>query len=105
MKAGTTFIVTSGEYSDYGISGTFETLKAFSLDVELERWLSDRPEQRFSYGFRDHDFMDSLVERDLIRHVDIKRVHLHDYHTAIDKPADDAGDVATEPKCVDTESK
>jgi hypothetical protein len=61
MKKGEKFIVTTGEYSDYGIRDSFVVLKTFSFDAALRRWLEKHGNDgEFAYGHGEQEFLTSL---------------------------------------------
>ena len=82
MKVGQRFIITTGEYSDYGIRDSFVVLKTFSFDEALSEWFGKHGDERaFGYeaGQGDQDFLKSLRERGLVADEPLNEVHLHDY--------------------------
>ena len=99
MKTGDRFIVTTGEYSDYGIRDSFVVLKDFSFDLALERWLKAHGDDgHFGYdaGQSDQDFLASLRADGYVGDEPLNKVHLADYSRPAPTPAKDAGDEPAE---------
>lgn len=96
MKAGTVFIVTTGEYSDYGIYAKLRAKVTFSFDRELDRYLEAHASQAHHYRFEQSEFLKHLETRGLVEETAIPEVHLADYSTPNRNCADDAADDAGE---------
>jgi hypothetical protein len=95
MKTGQRFIVTTGEYSDYGIRDSFVVLRDFSFDKALARWIDKHGDDgMFSYeGGRDEQaFLASLRAEGLVADEMLNEIHLCDYSRPATDPAKDAGD-------------
>ena len=94
MKTGDRFIVTTGEYSDYGIRDSFVVLKDFSFDLALKRWLSEHGDDgKFGYtGQSDQDFLASLRTDGYVIDEKLNEVHLCDYSRPEPSPAKDMAD-------------
>ena len=95
MKTGDRFIVTTGEYSDYGIRDSFVVLKDFSFDLALKRWLSGHGDGgNFGYdtGQSDQDFLASLRADGYVADEKLNEIHLADYSTPETDPANDEVD-------------
>jgi len=60
IPAGALFFVSSGEYSDYGVSGIFRALKDIDADKLRAEWLVQNPGQADGWGFSYHKFLGSL---------------------------------------------
>ena len=89
MKAGEIFITTTGEYSDYGIGGTWRALIEFSLDREIaNRATSDGGPD----DYRGSKLFDRLIREGKVEEFKIREVHLGDYGRWEDSPAKDAED-------------
>lgn len=94
MKKGELFIVTTGEYSDYGIAAKFEALQQFSADAELAQWVKDHPESSEKYHFNSTKFLQWLETRGLVKEATIREWHLESYSSLADgSPAGDSEDV------------
>lgn len=83
MKAGQIFITTHGEYSDYGIGGTWRALQDFDLDKSLASFVSEYrvtevPTIEAQY-FDKQKFQEYLLSSGLIEAVHLPSVHLGDY--------------------------
>lgn len=89
MKSGTVFIVTSGEYSDFGIYGKFKAEKDFSFDAELKSFLESNPDLHEQYHFDRERFFDSLLLGGLVSQVSIPEMHIDDYSTVCETPEAD----------------
>ncbi len=97
MKAGQRFIVTTGEYSDYGIRDAFVVLKDFSFDKALERWIEAHGDDgSFTYedGRDEQAFLASLRTDGFVADEPLNVVHLSNYSRPEPSPAKDAGDEA-----------
>jgi hypothetical protein len=95
MKTGDRFIVTTGEYSDYGIRDSFVVLKDFSFDLALKRWLSEHGDGgNFGYGHgqSDQDFLASLRADGYVADEKLNKIHLMDYYRSEPDPAKDEVD-------------
>lgn len=88
MKAGTIFVVTSGEYSDYGLSGTFRARCDFWWNDVLEAWLKTNEKQSGDYHGDFRAFLKHLETEDLVEHVTIPKIHIGDYGTFERHPED-----------------
>lgn len=102
MKKGQRYIVTTGEYSDYGIADSFTALKDFSFDRALKRWLDKNglkvpgsAQKQFSYtGPTEHDFLASLRTDGYVTDEPLAEVHMSDYGRPNMNAADDSADEA-----------
>jgi hypothetical protein len=95
MRAGQRFIVTTGEYSDYGIRDSFVVLKTFSFDRALARWLKAHGEDgNFGYGQGngEQDFLADLRAQGCVADDTLNEVHLSDYSRPETSPAKDDAD-------------
>jgi len=98
MKAGQRIIITTGEYSDYGIRDNFIVLKDFSFDRTLEQWIEKHGvDGRFGWddGHGEQDFLKYLRKKKLVADDDVRTVHLASYSDPEHCPARDYAD---EPK-------
>ena len=96
MKKGDRFIVTTGEYSDYGIRDSFVVLKDFSFDQALLRWLNVRGGVDGSFGdgpgHGEQDFLASLRTNGYVADENLNTVHMANYSRPEPSPANDSGD-------------
>ena len=95
MKTGERFIVTTGEYSDYGIRDSFVVLKDFSFDLALAEWIKKNSDDgSFSYdrGKTEQDFLQSLRASGMVADEKWNEVHLSDYSRPEPSPAQDMAD-------------
>jgi hypothetical protein len=92
MIKGETFLITTGAYSDFGISGKFLVQADFDLDSELTAWLGKNPRARKEYIFEPLDFLADLEGRGLIAETSFLVVHLGDYGVAPEHPEATARD-------------
>jgi hypothetical protein len=95
MKAGTRHIITTGEYSDFGIRDSFVVLKDFSFDKALAGWIAvhgDDGEFSYEKGKTEQDFLDWLRSSGYVADEPLSEVHLSDYSRPTTTPAEDAGD-------------
>lgn len=90
MKAGTIFLVTTGEYSDYGIYATLRALCDFDFDATLKQWLAAHPDDTEEYGFSTDKFMSDLVLSGNVEEVTLPKLHVANYSTAQESPEADA---------------
>jgi hypothetical protein len=90
IPKGYIFYFSSGEYSDYNVPGVFRALKEINPDYFLERYLSEFPEQREEYSFERYQFINWLLNQDLIESIDHLEWHLDNYSNSsemdVDKP-------------------
>jgi hypothetical protein len=105
MKTGDRFIVTTGEYSDYGIRDSFVVLKDFSFDLALARWLKvhgdatyGEPQFGYDQGQSEQDFLAWLRVQCFVKDEKLNEVHLCDYSRPEPTPAQDAGDEPAQPE-------
>ena len=95
MKVGQRYIVTTGEYSDYGIRDSFVVLRDFSFDKALARWMDKHGDAGdFSYdpGHSEQDFLANLRAEGFVADDKLNEVHLSDYSRPNENPAHDTGD-------------
>ena len=95
MKKGDRVIVTTGEYSDYGIRDSFVCLKDFSFDKTLAEWIKKYGDEG-NFGYAEHNdeqaFLSRLRTDGLVADEKLNQVHLCDYGTPTTDPAKDAED-------------
>lgn len=82
IPAGVLFTVTTGEYSDYGVSGVFRALAPIDASALREEWLAEHPEQREDYRFREGAFLGWVARKGFLEPVDCFEWHLCDYSRA-----------------------
>ena len=83
MKTGQVFIVTTGEYSDFGIFSKLRALRDFSFDDTLASWTIEHKDRIEEYSYREGDFITHLIESHLVEECEIQEVHLADYGTFV----------------------
>jgi hypothetical protein len=74
------FYISTGEYSDYCVTGVFRALQEIDADSLLEQWLTAHPEQRQPYKFKDKDFLTSVAH--LMQPVESWEWHIESYAMA-----------------------
>lgn len=83
MKTGTIFILTEGEYSDYGISATLRALKDFDFDAELMDVVKAQQDADWEPGdtLRIETFraIEALEQKGFVEHVRIPELHVGSY--------------------------
>jgi len=77
VKAGVIFLVTSGEYSDYGIRATLLALQDFSWDDEAQDF--ERRRQASDTYIDSGMVIDHIIARGLARHVYLPEIDLGSY--------------------------
>jgi hypothetical protein len=93
MKAGQRFIITTGEYSDFGIRDSFVVLKTFSFDRALARWLKmNGRDGEFYFDASEQDFLEYLRAQGYVADDGLNQVHLSDYSRPGPNPANDESD-------------
>lgn len=97
MKKNTLFVMTTGCYSDFGISAIFYAQRDFDLDALLSSWLDAHPEQKEKYHFSPYDFQDWLEKEGYVAVGNLPVVHLGEYGEAPDSPEAEAEKAATGP--------
>jgi len=86
MKQGELFIITTGAYSDYGISGKFKAEKDFDFDAVLKAWLEAHPDEQKEYSFSSHKFLEHLESEGFVSVAHILTLHLSDYACVANAP-------------------
>lgn len=81
MKAGETFIVTSGEYSDFGIRDSLRALVDFDWNECVTAYLELHPDQSVAYGGEFDKFLSWLREIGKVETAPLIQVHIGDYGT------------------------
>lgn len=76
MKAGVIAILTTGEYSDFGIYATIRALKDFDFDFLL---LGFRSRHSDAHYFSPNDFLDELIAQGFVEHVTLPEFHIETY--------------------------
>lgn len=71
LLVGEIVLVSSGEYSDYCVSGVFKVLKEIDPNLFLQGWLTAHPEQKEEYAFHYMNFVDWLVELEFLLEIKI----------------------------------
>jgi hypothetical protein len=79
IPAGKLFIVSTGEYSDYSVSGLFRAKAELKPDDLLEEYLTQHPEERDGYNADFDRFVAWLTGRGLIEGVEHAEWHLGSY--------------------------
>lgn len=79
MKAGTTFIITTGALDSFEIKSTLRAKVDLDFDAELEAWLQLHPKQAEDYSFEAGKFLEWLLERGVVETEPVLTLHLGDY--------------------------
>jgi hypothetical protein len=79
IPAGALFTITTGDYSDYSIHGVFRALREINADALQETWLTNHPEQRVHYNFREDEFLAWIAREGYMEAVNCFEWHLCDY--------------------------
>lgn len=74
--------ITTGEYSDYSVSGVFRAKEEIDADKLLADWLKDNPEQVADYHFNANEFLGWVVRQGLVEPVDSFEWYLGAYSCA-----------------------
>lgn len=91
IPKGSRVLVTTGEYSDYGVRTSCVAAEDIDPAALLEEWLADKPQQREPYKFREDEFLGWLTSRGLLVEETYIEWHLSDYGSVSDM------DVTTHP--------
>lgn len=108
MKKDQRFIITTGEYSDYGIRDSFVVLRDFSFDKTLATWIvehGDNGNFTFETGRDEQSFLTYLRDVGLVADETLNEVHLASYSRPEINPANDADDDTVPPKRTSTTEK
>lgn len=81
MKAGTIFILTTGEYSDFGIFATLRATEDFDFDHAVEDYKRANPNEAKQYNGDQQRFLEGLINAQLVEEVVLPRLHLASYST------------------------
>lgn len=79
VNKGTILMLSTGEYSDYGIQTLSKAIKDFDIREVSEEYLSENEGQRGSYSCDFYKFTQWLIEKKYIETVEYKEWHLGDY--------------------------
>jgi hypothetical protein len=79
IPAGSTFTVSTGEYSDYSVHGVFRALKDIDPDKLLAGYLEKHPDEAENYAFNESKFLGEAFRSGLFEHVPSFDWHLCDY--------------------------
>lgn len=81
VKKGQIMVLTSGDYSDYGINAIFKALEDFDLDAEVQEYYKQETEVQFDRNRRKTgiDFPAWLVKWRVAEEVDFLEIHTGDY--------------------------
>ena len=79
IPSGSLLTVTTGEYSDYSVSGVFRALADIDCDSLRDTWIEEFPEQKEPYRFERMAFLAMAVRLKLLEPIDCFEWHLGDY--------------------------
>jgi len=83
FKAGDLVLLSTGEYSDYGVTGLVRVvLDTWRPAERMQQWLDEHPDQLPKYSFNDLAFVEWLLGLGDVEKVDFDYLHLGDYGTA-----------------------
>ena len=94
IPAGAYLTVSTGEYSDYSVSGVFRALKNIDADALRAQWLKDHPDNIEHYRFDEDAFLAWVAKEGFLEPVPSFEWHLCDYSRASEMRVWDAGDAA-----------
>lgn len=72
-------LISSGEYSDYSISGLLRALKAINTSEVRNDYINLHPEQTVGYSFNEEMFIEYLKELGLVEVIPFKEWYLSSY--------------------------
>ena len=72
-------IVSSGDYSDYGLHGVFKVTQTINLEKELADYLATNPEEAKRYGFTERKFLNELTKSGALDQLHYTELFLGDY--------------------------
>lgn len=75
IAAGSLFVITTGEYSDYTISGVFRALKEIDTEQLLAEWFETNPKQKGLGYFHESEFLAHLTRLGLFETVESREFH------------------------------
>ncbi len=81
-RAGSLISAEAGCYSDYSVVGFFVVLRDFNPAAELEKYLTEHPEQRGDYQFKDAKWLATLLASGYLLEITHGVLHLGDYSRA-----------------------
>ena len=79
IPAGSTFTVSTGEYSDYSVHGVFRALKEIDPKKLADDWLERYPNEAEGDSFNESKFLGEAFRAGLFEHVPSFEWHLCDY--------------------------
>ena len=82
LKRNDIVLISSEEYSHYGILDTFRVVKAFDTATVMKNYLSRRPRQTEEYHFENDKFITYLIDHNYVKELKTKEWHISDYDTA-----------------------
>lgn len=80
IKRNTYLVLTGGNYSDYGLHGHYRARRAFDPNEELHAYLATGPECSKEWGYKNHLFIDYLVEQGFIQPVPALEIFIGGYY-------------------------
>lgn len=90
IPQGIFLLISQGEYSDYGISGLFKTLKEIDPNLMIRGWLEANPDQKDQYSFDHYAFVSWLVSIDFLEEVTHWTWHTNNYSSSNEMSVDAA---------------
>jgi hypothetical protein len=89
MKQGETYVLTTGEYSDYGIRAIVTALREFDFDAAIAAYKATLPEHTCHYDER-NGLIDYLLAQGLVAFAEtVSELHVGDYGPLLDTPEAD----------------
>lgn len=80
IPAGTTFTISTGEYSDHTIHIIAVAEKDIPVKELKDKWVADHPEQTANFKFEQADFFKMLVDENYFKEIpDVWDFHLENY--------------------------
>jgi hypothetical protein len=76
ITAGSTFTVSTGEYSDYIVVGVFRALKDIEPDKLVAEWLEKHPDEAKDFRFNEQRFLAEAFRTGLFEHIPSFEWHL-----------------------------
>lgn len=80
INVGDYILITSEEYSDYGVVAFTRCVKEFDAEQIKTEYLADFPNQKKNYGCDWNKVNDWLINRGYLKKLEYRELHLGTYH-------------------------
>jgi hypothetical protein len=78
IPEGSLFTFTTGQYSEYSVTGLFKALKSIDISTLFKQWLEEHPEQAGFFNLNAYEFIAWVTKEGYLEQVDCYEWHVDD---------------------------